>query len=120
MSNELLLNQHKMAQFSKFQLTVKVPKFEHPKSGKCQNPNECWFGFQHVPILAARALMNKPNLSEIGTFDNWGFGLKPNNFGPNCPKHSNFGQLGIMFQILMFCPIPILDRNIVQNLNDIE
>ena len=43
-------------------------KSERPKSGKRYNLKECWFGFWHIPISAARALMNKPNLSEIGTF----------------------------------------------------
>ena len=43
-----------------------------------------------VRILAARALMDKPNLSEIGTFGYRQFEPKPNDFGPNCSKFKQF------------------------------
>ena len=57
---------------------------ELPKSGKRQNWNFWQLGFQHVPITDIRAFNFIPNLSKIGTFGYQQFGLKPNNFGPNC------------------------------------
>ena len=69
-----------------------MPKHEHPKSGQHRNPNQCRFGFRHVPITTAQALMNKPNLSEIKTFRNQPFELKLRNFGPNCPKSEQYVQ----------------------------
>ena len=44
-----------------------MPKSERLKLGKRQNQNFWWFGFWHFQFLAARALMNMPNLSEIQT-----------------------------------------------------
>ena len=67
-----------------------MPKSERPKSGKRRNRNKCWFGFWHIPISSAQALMNKPNLSEMGTFGIWQFGLKLKDFGSKCPKSEQF------------------------------
>ena len=73
---------------------------EMPKSKLCKNPYKQWLVFRHVRILNIRALKFPINMSENQMFGLRQFGLKPNNFWPNCPKSEQ-----LMSEIQTFCPM---------------
>ena len=61
-----------------------MPKSKPPKSGKCCNPNKCWFRFQRIRIS------NVGDLKNSNTFS-LGFYLLNQTKTKNVPKPNVFG-----------------------------
>ena len=89
------------------QWNVERPKLENAEIGKRRNRKTPKSENAEIQVLrVGSGLKISINVSKNQTFGNRQFELKPNNFGPNCPKNEHF-----MSKIPTFCPIGPYERS---------